>query len=167
MPSSKTARKTSARGKKPAASKAPAKKTAAKKAPAKKATAKKAASPKAGGFGVVFTRLQEIMSQHEPALVVKADKPGNYTVVSPKPYKPYNNKELFFGAVLVGKNYVSYHFFPLYMCPELSQDLSPELKKRKQGKACFNFSTVDEALFQQLDALTRKGFELFRRRELV
>lgn len=131
-----------------------------------KATVKKAA-PKASDFGPVFQRLRQIMSRHEPSLVVKADKPGNYTVVSPKPYKPYNNRELYFGAVMTQKNYVSYHLFPLYMCPELSKELSPELKKRKQGKACLNFSMVDEGLFQQLDALTRKGFDMFRRRELL
>jgi hypothetical protein len=164
MPSSKTARKTLARRTKPAARKATAKKAAAR---TKKTASKQAASPKASDFGTVFQSLREIMARHESALVVKADKPGNYTVVSPKPYKPYNNKELYFGAVMTQKNYVSYHLFPLYIFPKLAQGLSPELKKRKQGKACLNFSSVDEGLFQQLDALTRKGFEEFRRRELL
>jgi hypothetical protein len=94
-----------------------------------------------------------------------SNKPGVYTVISPKPYEKM--KELYFGAVMVMKNYVSYHLFPLYVCPELAKELSPELKKRKQGKACLNFTVVDEELFQQLDALTRQGFELFRRREMV
>lgn len=165
MPSTKTARKTPARGTKPTASKASAKKAAAR---TKKTASKQAASPKkTSDFGTVFQRLREIMARHEPALVVKVDKPGNYTVVSPKPYKPYNTKELYFGAVMTQKNYVSYHLFPLYVFPELAQGLSPELKKRKQGKACLNFSSVDEGLFQQLDALTRKGFETFRRREML
>lgn len=53
------------------------------------------------------------------------------------------------------------------MFPELVKGLSPELKKRMQGKACFNFTSVDEGLFQELAALTSKGFEEFRRRELV
>ncbi len=143
--------------KKPA--KVPAKKTAAKKAPA----AKRAAG-KASDFGPVFTGLRELMSRHGQALVVKVDKPDNYYVNSPK---PYNKKDLFFGAVQAKKNYVSYHLFPVYMFPELLKGLSPELKKRMQGKACFNFTSVDEGLFQELAALTSKGFEEFRRRELV
>jgi hypothetical protein len=139
--------------------KAPAKKTAAKKAPAAKG-----AAGKASDFGPVFTGLRELMSRHGQALVVKVDKPDNYYVNSPK---PYNKKDLFFGAVQAKKNYVSYHLFPVYMFPELLKGLSPELKKRMQGKACFNFTSVDEELFQELAALTSKGFEEFRRRELV
>jgi len=45
--------------------------------------------------------------------------------------------------------------------------VSPELKKRMQGKTCFNFASVEEGLFGELAALTRKGFEEFQRRELV
>jgi hypothetical protein len=35
--------------------------------------------------------------------------------------------------------------------------MSPALKKRMQGKACFNFTAVDEALFKELAALTRRS----------
>jgi hypothetical protein len=142
-----------------AVQKKPAKKTAAKKVPAAKKTA-----GKASGFGPVFKGLRELMAKHGQALVVKVDKPDNYYVNSPK---PYNKKDLFFGAVQTKKNYVSYHLFALYMFPELMKGLSPELKKRMQGKACFNFTSVEEGLFQELAALTSKGFEEFRRRELV
>ncbi|HEX8703068.1 MAG TPA: hypothetical protein VF815_29800 [Myxococcaceae bacterium] len=140
------------------ARKAPAKKAAAKKAPPKKAAVK------ADGFGPVFTHLRGIMATHGPALAVKTDTPDNYYVNSTK---PYNKKDLFFGAVQTKKNYVSYHLFPLYMFPELLKGVSPELKKRMQGKTCFNFTSVEEGLFGELAALTRKGFEEFKRRELV
>jgi hypothetical protein len=153
-----------ASAKKPAAKKTAAKKPAAKKTAAKKPAAKRVASAGAGGFGPVFSGLRDIMARHGSALVVKADTPENYLVNSPK---PYNKKELFFGAVQAKTSYVSFHLFPVYMFPELLKSISPELKKRMQGKSCFNFSSVDEGLFQQLDALTRKGFEEFQRRELV
>ncbi len=39
---------------------------------------------------------------------------------------------------------------------------SPELKKRMQGKACFNFTTIGPALFRELAALTRARFEGYR-----
>jgi hypothetical protein len=140
-----------------------AKKAATKKAAPKKTAAKKAA-PKSDGFGPVFAQLRDIMARHAGALTVKADTAGNYYVNSKK---PYNKKDLFFGAVQEKKNYVSFHLFPLYMFPELVKSISPELKKRMQGKTCFNFTSVDEPLFQQLAGLTRKGFEEFQRRELV
>jgi hypothetical protein len=51
---------------------------------------------------------------------------------------------------------------PVYMYPELLQDISPELKKRMQGKSCFNFKKVEPGLFQELTELTRKGAEKFQ-----
>lgn len=40
---------------------------------------------------------------------------------------------------------------------------SPELKRRMQGKACFNFKAVDPALFKELAALTKKGFACYKK----
>ena len=36
------------------------------------------------------------------------------------------------------------------------------LKKRMQGKSCFNFRTLDEALFAELSGLTKAGVEKYR-----
>src|SRR5207253_7932838 len=49
----------------------------------------------------------------------------------------------------------------VYACPELLQNLSPELKKRMQGKSCFNFKEVDEQLFKELATLTKAGAAKF------
>jgi hypothetical protein len=62
----------------------------------------------------------------------------------------------------MGKNYVSYHFMPVYMNGGMQKRIPPELKKRMQGKACFNFSEVDPKLFRQLAELTAAGFEGYR-----
>jgi hypothetical protein len=47
---------------------------------------------------------------------------------------------------------------PVYAWPDLLEDASPELRKRMQGKSCFNFTTVDEALLAELAELTRRAF---------
>ena len=44
----------------------------------------------------------------------------------------------------LGKAYVSVHLMPLSRCPPLNENISPALKKRMQGKACFNFKSVPE-----------------------
>jgi len=49
----------------------------------------------------------------------------------------------------------------------LSKSISPELKKRMQGKSCFNFKAVDEKLFKELRKLTRAGFQKFNDVEFV
>ncbi len=35
--------------------------------------------------------------------------------------------------------------------------MSPQLRRRKQGKACFNFTRVDEALMTELANVTARG----------
>ena len=64
---------------------------------------------------------------------------------------------MWFGAVRMGKSYVSYHLMPVYVFPDLLDDLSPGLKKRMQGKSCFNFTHTDEMLFQELERLTNRS----------
>jgi hypothetical protein len=40
--------------------------------------------------------------------------------------------------------------------------MSPALKKRMQGKACFNFTEVDPALFRELKQLTERSYQFWR-----
>ena len=65
-------------------------------------------------------------------------------------------------GVRTGKNYVSYHLMAIYACPDLLESVSPELRKRMQGKSCFNFRHVDEALFKELAQLTDRSFKRFK-----
>jgi len=148
----------------------PTKKPAApKKKPApatKKAPAAAPKKPSAGGADThaVFAALRDILRRHAPALDVKKDTDIAFYLDSRIPHK---GKPLFFGAAMIHKSYVSYYFFPIYMCPELVDGLSPALRQRMQGKSCFNFKAVDDAAFAELAELTARGFERFRARGLI
>ena len=50
---------------------------------------------------------------------------------------------------------------PVYAFPDLDETISPALRRRKQGKSCFNFTTVDEPLFAELATLLAAGFERY------
>ncbi len=108
-------------------------------------------------FQVVFEQLKNILKPYEKDLVLKADGPEGYSLDTHQVRK--DGYVLWFGGVQIKKNYVSFHLMPVYGNPELLEDISPELRKRMQGKACFNFKKVDAALFAELSELTRKGFE--------
>jgi hypothetical protein len=73
----------------------------------------------------------------------------------------YRGKPMCYGGVRLGKKYVSYYLMSVYAAPELVRSMSPELKKRMQGKSCFNFTRVDAGLFSELQALTRIGAAKF------
>jgi hypothetical protein len=56
---------------------------------------------------------------------------------------------------------------PVYVNPSLLDDVSPNLKKRMQGKSCFNFTTADPVLIEELAVLTQAGFDDYRTKEYV
>jgi hypothetical protein len=97
-------------------------------------------------FAPVFDALKRIFAQHEQRLAVKTDTPAEYTLVtkSASPFPQHKGQPMWFGSVKTGKAYVSFHLMPLYMCPPLNADISPALKKRMQGKTCFNFNAAPE-----------------------
>jgi hypothetical protein len=65
--------------------------------------------------------------------------------------------------VQIGKNYVSFHHLGVYARPELLKSVSPELRARMQGKSCFNFKAPDPTLFAELEDLTARAFDAFRK----
>ncbi len=116
-------------------------------------------------FHLIFKQLKGILQKYEPRLVVVHDQPENYYLDAP--YSEKYKKDVFFGAVQVKKNYVSYHLMPVYMYRDLLDDISDDLKKRMQGKSCFNFKSSDKKLFDELARLTRKSVERVKREKLL
>ena len=115
-------------------------------------------------FAPLFRRLKEVMVPLEPYLTLLKDEPGNYSLQS-HALGPHG-RPIWFGGVQINKRYVSYHLMPVYVHPELLKDMSVGLKKRMQGKSCFNFTKEDEVLFAELEQLTRRGFERFEKRAI-
>ena len=143
------------------------KKAGLKKSVKKKVAAKKKPATKNGGAAAqdlqsVFDALRQLLSVYEDRLASKSPNPGYYYLESTTPSN--KKRPMAFAAVRTGKNYVSYHLVPVYAAPELGKNMSPELKKRMQGKGCFNFTTVDERLFRELESLTEAGYKNFKKR---
>ncbi len=109
-------------------------------------------------FAALFERLRALFSPHEPAAVLLRDEPTAYSLGTHE-VRAKDGYRTWFGGVEIRKNYVSAHLMPVYVHPELLDGVSPALRKRMQGKACFNFKTVDEALLNELAALVRRGAE--------
>ena len=100
----------------------------------------------------VFGQLKPLLEKHAAALIVEQDTTEGYSLNTP--YVEQWKKPLFFGGVQRKKNYVSFYLMPVYMFPTLLDSISEPLRKRMQGKSCFNFKTNDPALFAELDQLT-------------
>jgi hypothetical protein len=111
-------------------------------------------------YTVVFERLKGILEPYAARLVVVRDAPGDYYLDTA--HVQVSGKPLFFGAVRTGRQHVSFHLMPVYTSPALLDGMSVELKRRMQGKSCFNFRKPDEQLFGELAGLVERGYERYR-----
>lgn len=98
----------------------------------------------------VFDRLTAMLRDHAGGLATTRDDAEQLYVQTP------GEAAEFFGAVMRKKSQVAYHLMPLYRDTELLNNIDPALRKRMQGKSCFNFTRVDDALFAELADLTAR-----------
>ena len=107
----------------------------------------------------VFDELKSILKPYAKKMDVAQDTDTYYLLNTRHIMK--NNQPLCFGGVRLGKNYVSFYLMTVYASPDLLKAISPELKKRMQGKSCFNFKEIDKKLFTELKQLTKAGAAKF------
>jgi len=117
--------------------------------------------PSTEGFAATFAALRAILEPHAKRLTVTVDEPGHFELASPT-MTDRVGRPLFCAAVQINKSYVSYHLMPVYANPALRNSLSPALRKRMQGKSCFNFTTVEPGQLKELAAVTKKGIAGFK-----
>jgi hypothetical protein len=107
-------------------------------------------------FATVDGRLREILEPLRSKLVATKDGPDGLALeISGLEGTPWG----YVAGTRRGKRYVSFYLMPVYAFPDLRDSLSPELRRRMQGKSCFNFTTVDEGLFAELGEVTMANFE--------
>jgi hypothetical protein len=107
----------------------------------------------------VHGRLKAILAPYRSDLAVTRDGPGGMALELPGlEGKPWG----YVAGTRLGKRYVSFYLMPVYGSSGLAATISPGLRKRMQGKSCFNFTTVDEGLFAELADLAARGIPGFR-----
>ena len=102
----------------------------------------------------VHERLKAIFGPYRDSLTVSKDTPEGLYLELPG----YEGETWgYVGGTRLGKRYVSYYLMGVHGVPDLLDSLSPELRRRMQGKSCFNFTAIDESLFAELADLTEKS----------
>ena len=112
-------------------------------------------------FPAIFAALRGLLERNASKLTVIEDSANRYCLEGGS--HPTHKKPMPIAWVQIGKGYVSFHHMGVYARPALLKTVSKELRARMQGKSCFNFKTVDEALFSELEELTIRGFDAFRK----
>ena len=125
----------------------------------------KAATNMADSFPKVFAALRAILEKHPGKLVVSDNSPTRYCLEGG--LHPKHKKPMPIAWVEIGKNYVSFHHMGVYARPDLLKGVSKKLKARMQGKSCFNFTSVDDPLFAELEDLAAHAFEAFQKSSCI
>ena len=100
----------------------------------------------------IFSDLRDRLLRSSAATTVALDEPGNLILKTPW-LEPGKAEPAWFAALQLKKNYVSCHLMPLYALPSLRDEIAAELRRRMQGKSCFNFKKADPELFDRLEDL--------------
>jgi len=116
-------------------------------------------------FEPVFQKLKNLLQPYQEQLSVQEDQPGIYSLETVS--RSFRGRPLFFGSAQVKKNYVSFYLMPVYVFPDLLVDLPSSLKKRMQGKSCFNFKHLEEIPLADLEDFIRLGFERYQQEGLL
>ena len=116
-------------------------------------------------FDVTFKTLRGILKPHSKRLLVQADTSKVY-MLALRDVTDRVGRPMFFGCVRKGKTYVSYHLMGFYGNPGLVKKLSPGLRRRMQGKTCFNFTTIDPDHVKELTAVTKRSVARFNKKTL-
>src|SRR3989304_5100024 len=100
-------------------------------------------------FQPVEERLRRILEPYRDKLSVTTEGSDGMGLERPgHEGKPWG----YVARTRIGKSYVSFHLMSVYTDPELMASISPDLRRRMQGKSCFNFTKLDESLFAELAA---------------
>ncbi len=116
-------------------------------------------------FQLTFKVLKTAFKKYEKNLTIKTNNNDKYHLYAG--YSKKYKRDIYFGGAEIKKNYVSFHLMPVYIHPELLSSISPELKKRMQGKSCFNFKEIDKNLLRELSGLTSIGYEYFKKEGML
>ncbi|MDH3267830.1 MAG: DUF1801 domain-containing protein [Ignavibacteria bacterium] len=116
-------------------------------------------------FQETFNSLKEILVKYEKNLNITSDKKDTYNLNAG--FSEKYKRDIYFGGVEIRKNYVSFHLMPVYVNPKLLEGISSELKRRMQGKSCFNFKKIDEKQVKELAKLIKRGYEYYKKAGLL
>jgi hypothetical protein len=114
-----------------------------------------------GKYDATFAELKTLFAPYVARLTVTADSATTYMLDGE--YAPALKRPIFFGGVRSGKAYVSLYLMPIYSNPELMGRISDGLRRRLHGKSCFNFTTPDRELVEELRGLIARGFACYEK----
>ena len=73
----------------------------------------------------------------------------------------------YFASIMPKPKDVRLYFFPIYTHVDAFADISPELRKFLKGKSCFHIKKLSPEIETEIQAMIRKGVELYQADGLI
>lgn len=113
--------------------------------------------------------LKRLLSAHIPPLQLRKDEPGVSEFAGTKPGMQGKQKVdgYYFASVVPKPKDVRLYFFPIYTHVKEFETISAALRKCLKGKSCFHIKKLDEELEKDIEAMVKKGVELYQQDALI
>ncbi len=121
---------------------------------------------------IIFNKLKNQFDKICPPMVLDKFTEGkSVTIIGNKPV-PYGHKKeivpgMYFVSVEQRKDSVVFYFFPAYMQEDAFTDHAPNLWKCLKGKTCFHFKKEEQVNEKELQAILKKGIQLWKKLEYL
>lgn len=113
----------------------------------------------------LFDQLRTLLETYSGVLEV-SEVPGKYSLSTTKPIvvdgKSHPNG-YYFGGLREQKNIVGFYFMPIYVCPELREQVPESLRKVLKGNTCFNLKKLTPEMESDLKEMMNAGIETYRK----
>ena len=119
----------------------------------------------------IFNKLKASLKKQCPPMVCAKDTPDSYEIIGNKPV-PYGSTKkmipgMYFSSTVARKDFVSFYFLPAYSGKKDFVRIAPTVMKCLKGKTCFNFKKEEQVVEKELDALLKKGLEVWKKQGYV
>jgi hypothetical protein len=118
---------------------------------------------------MVYNQLKALVNAHVPTEFFDiAEEEGKLNVTTKKTVSAGKGKpkpmNLF--DVIIQKQHIGFYAMPVYVEPELLEDVPPDVAKMLKGKSCFHVKReLDTEIEQAFVDLIQAGVELYRQKD--
>src|SRR3989344_5044669 len=115
----------------------------------------------------LFGKLKKLLEKNSAGLEMRESVIGSQAKGSKPALHLYGKKpvaipgrkpqQTYLAGIILQKNFVGLYMMPIYSHPQLTKNLSPQLRRMLKGKSCFNVNQADRAVLSEIDKLLKEG----------
>ncbi|MFM8431418.1 MAG: hypothetical protein ACKOA1_01345 [Bacteroidota bacterium] len=115
-----------------------------------------------------YEAIVSLFKELTPPFVVASESANAIEIIGNTPALYGSTKKtipgMYFASLVVRKDALSLHFFPIYVEPSLTEGIPDSLLSKLTGKTCFTFKKNHDIDLKSLKKLLKKGAVLWKKK---